>query len=317
MTAWAATMDFGVVHPLAFLECREGGGPMLETLQTIVDDETFGAVEIAPIPDPALRGQVRALLQQAALQVVYLPILPIIFADLGIGSLDDARRQDALARLRELIDEAIEFDAPLAMVTGPRDPGPTLRGAVAERLAEDLRELCDYADQQAHTQRLHLTFEHFDREVEKKRMIGPTVEAVALAEAVGRTNFGLTVDLSHLSLLGETSAEAIRVAAPHLIHAHIANCVVDNPAIPFYGDFHPRFGHPEGRNDVPEVVEFLRALQEADYFTQARERLNTTPILSMESRPNQVDHESSATILANGKRTFLRAWAEAQARSRA
>ena len=312
MSSWVAMMDFGVVHPLAYLECREGGGPMLETLQTIVDDETFGAVEIAPIPDPVLRRQVRALLQQASLQVVYLPILPIIFSDLGVGSLDDARRRDALTRLRTLIDEAIEFDAPLAMVTGPRDPGSALREAVVERLAEDFRELCDYADAHSGAQRLHLTFEHFDREVEKKRMVGPTVEAVALAEAVGRTNFGLTVDQSHLSLLGETPAEAVHIAAPHLLHAHIANCVADNPAVPFYGDFHPRFGHPEGRNDVPEVAEFIRALQGADYFAQARKRLNTTPILSMESRPNQVDHESSATILANGKRTFLRAWAQTQ-----
>jgi sugar phosphate isomerase/epimerase len=309
MTSWSTVVDFGLVHPLAFLDCREGGGPMLETLATIVADETFGAIEIAPIPDPAVRAHAAALLRQAALQVVYLPILPIIFADLGIGSLDDAARAAALERLRALIDEAIEFDAPLAMVTGPRDPGPALREAVTTRLAEDLAALCDYADQRAQGRRLHLTLEHFDRDVEKKRLVGPTVEAVALVERVGRENFGLTLDLSHLPLLGESPAEAVRMAAPHLIHAHIGNCVVDDPSSPLFGDFHPRFGHPAGRNDVPEVVAFLRALADVDFYDRVRARLGSTAILSMELKPTPEDRESPATVIANGKRTFTRAWA--------
>lgn len=311
MMLWQAYADFGVVHPLIFPECRDGGGPVLETLQQIADDAFFGAVEIAPIRDPTIREHARALLAASALQVVYLPILPIIFEDLGIGAADPDRRKAALDWLRPLIDEAIAFAAPLAMVTGPRDPGPGERAAATARLVEDLRELCDYADARSRQQRLHLTFEHFDREVEKKRLIGPTFEAVALAEAVDRENFGLTVDLSHLPLLGETPEEAVSTAGRHVIHAHIGNCVVANPACPFFGDFHPRFGQPEGCNDVPEVVAFLRALNAIDYWDQARTRLGTTPILSMELKANPIDQERPATLLANGQRTFLRAWAQA------
>ena len=48
MFPWQNKIDFGVVHPLAFLACRTGEGPVLETLQTIVNDAAFGAVEIAP-----------------------------------------------------------------------------------------------------------------------------------------------------------------------------------------------------------------------------------------------------------------------------
>ena len=75
MTTWAATMDFGVVHALAYPECRTGEGPVIATLQAIVEDPYFGAVEIAPIKDPAVREQSRALLAAAELQVVYLPVL--------------------------------------------------------------------------------------------------------------------------------------------------------------------------------------------------------------------------------------------------
>jgi len=306
MTTWMPSMDFGVVHALAYPECRTGEGPVIETLQVIAGDTCFGAVEIAPIKDPAIRRQARDLLAAAALQVVYLPILPILLEDLGLGSPDADLRQAAHTRLCTLIDEAIEFDAPLAMIMAPADPGPLQREATTARLVEDLRDLCDYADTQAKRRRLHLTLENFDREIEKKRLIGPTLEAAALAVAIDRENFGLTIDLSHLPLIHETPAEALHAAGSHLIHAHIGNCVVDYPESPLYGDFHPRFGHPEGCNDVPQVTEFLRELHAVGYWEQARRRLNTTPILSIEVRPT--DGETSETTLANGKRTFIRAW---------
>ncbi len=85
--------------------------------------------------------------------------------------------------------------------------------------------------------------------------------------------------------------------------------MIDDPGCPFFGDFHPRFGHPQGRNDGPEIVEYLRQLDAHGYWENARSRLGATPILSMEVKPNQIDNESSGAILANGKRTFSRAWA--------
>jgi sugar phosphate isomerase/epimerase len=299
-------MDFGVVHPLVFFECRGGEGPILETLPAILDDPVFGAIEIAPMKNPDIARKALAMLASAQMQVVHLPILPIIVENLGIASADSAERSAVLMRMKALLDEAIEFDARLAMVTGPRDPGPAEREAATARLVEDLQELCDYAAARSRSQLLHITFENFDRDIEKKRLIGPTSETVAMADAIDRPNFGLTIDLSHLPLLGETSADALRCAAPHIIHAHIGNCVIDHPESPLYGDFHPRFGHPLGRSDLPEVIDYLRQLDAIGYWEQTRKRLGTTPILSMELRT--FPDENPTTILANGKRTFIRAW---------
>lgn len=308
MTAWTYMMDFGVVHPLVYLECRGGEGPVLETLSVIVNDSDFGAVEIAPIKDPLVRRQACDLLASAQMQVVYLPVLPVIIEGLELGSADADLREATLNRLKPLLDEAIDFNAPLAMITGPRDPGVEQRAAMTERLVEDIRQLCDYAAAKSRGRLLHLTFENFDRDIEKKRLIGPTREAVGMAEAVDRPNFGLTIDLSHLPLLNETPAEALAQAAPHLIHAHIGNCVLDHPDSPLYGDFHPRFGHPLGRNDLPEVIEYLRQLDAVGYWQRAQQRLGARPILSMELRTIPGEEVSEA-ILANGKRTFARAWA--------
>jgi sugar phosphate isomerase/epimerase len=306
MNSWQSKCDFGIVHGLAFLACRAGEGPILETLQHIVNDTAFGAVEIAPPKDPVIRAKARDLLAASQLQVVYLPILPIIIEGLGIADEDAGKRKAALDKLKSLLDEAIEFNAPMAMVTGPKDPGIAGREAATARLIEDLRELCDYADAKAKGRRLFITLENFDRDIEKKRLIGPTVEAAALADAVDRGNFGLTIDLSHLPLISETPAHALKAAGRHLIHAHIGNCVVDHPESPLQGDFHPRFGHPLGCNDLPEVIEYLEQLNAVNFWYNAKARLGSTPILSMEIRQSD---ESSETVIANGKRTFERAWA--------
>ena len=311
MFPWQDKVDFGVVHPLAFLACRTGEGPVLETLQTIVDDATFGAIEIAPPKDPAVRKQARELLSAAQLQVVYLPVLPILLEDIGIGSADADKRAAGMVHLRRLLDEAIEFNAPLAMIMAPRDVAEAERPAALDRFAEDVRVLCDYADAQSKHTRLHITLENFDRDVEKKRLLGPTLEAAAFADVVERENFGLTIDLSHLPLLRETPEHALRSAGRHLMHAHIGNCVVAHPHSKLFGDFHPRFGHPEGVNDLLEVIEFLKQLDAVNYYENVRRRLGSTPILSMEIRTSD---ESSAAVLANGKRTFMRAWAIAKQR---
>ena len=306
MSAWQSKVDFGLVHPLVFLACRTGEGPVIETLEKIVEDATFGAVEIAPPKDPAVRKQARELLNAAKLQVVYLPVLPILLEDVGIGSADADKRKAGMERLRTLLDEAVEFNSPLAMIMAPRDVAVEERPAVLERFAEDVRVLCEYADAKSKHNRLHITLENFDRDVEKKRLLGPTVEAAAFCDAVDRANFGLTIDLSHLPLLRETPEHALHAAGRHLIHAHIGNCVIKYPESKLYGDFHPRFGHPEGENDLPQVIEFLRQLNAVGYYEQARKRLGVTPILSMEIRTSD---ESSEAVLANGKRTFERAWA--------
>ena len=49
------------------------------------------------------------------------------------------------------------------------------------------------------------------------------------------------------------------------MHIHVGNAVVE-PNVPGYGDLHPRFGWPGGRNDVPELVEFIRALFKIGYL---------------------------------------------------
>jgi hypothetical protein len=60
------------------------------------------------------------------------------------------------------------------------------------------------------------------------------------------------------------------------------------------------------------VVDYLQQLDAVEFWSRARERLGATPILSMELRPVPGEDDPAA-VLANGKRTFRRAWAQARA----
>ena len=60
---------------------------------------------------------------------------------------------------------------------------------------------------------------------------------------------------------------------------------------------------------VRAVVDYLRQLDDIGYWARTRRRLGSAPILTMELRPIPGEEEPM-TILANGKRTFMRAMAQ-------
>jgi sugar phosphate isomerase/epimerase len=109
------------------------------------------------------------------------------------------------------------------------------------------------------------------------------------------------VDLSHLPLLRETPKECINTLKEHIIHAHMGNCVVKNPAFPGYGDLHPRFGFPGSENDVTEMVKFLRTLLDAGFL-----RIENPPVVSFEVKP--FENEDPEVVIANAKRVLNEAW---------
>ena len=110
-------------------------------------------------------------------------------------------------------------------------------------------------------------------------------------------NFGLMVDLSHIMQLHETIEEAILPIKDYIVHAHIANCVTKDPAMPAYGDAHPRFGFPNSAVGVDEVVHFLKVLMDIGFISEER-----CPIVSFEVKP--WGDEDPDMVVANAKRVL-------------
>lgn len=290
-----SAMKIGIVHFMAY-----PNGPALETISKIAEDPFFGAIEITSIPDPAVRAEVAKLLAASHL-VVGFGAQPIELGNkLDINSLDAAKRQASIERLKAAIDEAAELGAQrFAVLSGPY-PGEQHEAEAVKALIDSLNQLCSYAAPKG----LSVVIETFDRTIDKKSLIGPNALAVQVSAAVRREHptFGLMLDLSHLPLQFETSEQALTLAKDHLVHAHIGNCVLNEQGHPLYGDLHPRFGVPGGENDVPELVEYLRVLREIGYIGDGKQN-----VVAFEVKPQA--GESSAIVVANAKRTLIEAWA--------
>jgi len=291
-------MRLGIVHAMAYPEVMGGDGPILETLAEIACDADFTAVEVAHVNDPEVRRQARDLCAAAGLAVAYAAQPAILGGKLDLNTLDEIERQRVVRLLAAEMRQAVEVGAEAMALLSGSDPGPEKRPAAADALVRTLQELCDLGRELG----VRVTLETFDRDIDKRALVGPSEEAATIAERIGRENFGLLMDLSHLPLQAESPRQALGNVADHLVHAHVGNCVLKDPDNPAYGDLHPRFGYPGSEIGVPEVAEYLGVLLEMGFLNP-----DAPPLVSVEIKP--MPGETSRAVIANAKRVLREAWA--------
>jgi len=306
---WTAFMDVGIIHFMIYPEVMGGEGPIVETATRIAADDFFDVLEITFVNDPALRAELKKTLDVAHMKVGFGAQPGLLLNRLNLADLDEAGRRAAVAKMREGVDQAYFFGARiLALMDGPQSyPGPERAEEAKDQLVKSLGEICQQAEDQADGYTLFISLEPFDREVDKKSLMGPRQEVAQLAQRVkgSHDNFGLTIDLSHLPLLGESPLETLTTVQDHVIHIHIGNAYTADRDSPAYGDQHPRFGLAGSPNDVPQLVEFLRALFDIGYFE--KDLPTSKPVVSFEVKP--LPGEPAELVIANSKRVLKEAWA--------
>ena len=263
-------------------------------------DAYFTAIEITTIKDSRERQKVKQMLESAHLTTTFGAQPMLLTGGLNINSLHEQERQKALDKLKEGIDEAYEMGAAaFAFLSGTYEEARKEEAYAA--LVDSTHKICDYAKSRGN---MRVSLEVFDYDIDKKSLIGPAALALRYATEIRsrHENFGLMVDLSHIPLIRETLEEALLPVKDYITHAHIGNCVLKSADMPAYGDVHPRFGFPNGENDVDQVVDYLKVLLDIGY-------LNTEhpPIVSFEIKP--FGDEDPDIVIANAKRTLNEAWA--------
>jgi sugar phosphate isomerase/epimerase len=285
---------------MAFPATIKGEGPVYETIRKIAVDDYFSAIEITTIKDPETRLAVKKMLETSHMTVAYGAQPRLLTTGMNINSLVEEERQKALDNLMQGIDEAYEIGASsFAFLSGNYDENK--KEEAFQALVKSTNEICAYAKSKGD---MKIALEVFDYDVDKRSVIGPADLALRYAKEIRKAHdhFGLMVDLSHIPLIHETIEESLLPVKDYIVHAHIGNCVVKSPDMPAYGDVHPRFGFPNGENDVDEVVEYLKVLLDIGFLNT-----QTPPVVSFVIKP--FGDEDADVVIANAKRVLNLAWA--------
>ena len=292
-----------IVHCMAFPNTISGEGPIVETIKKIAEDPFFGAVEITWIKNENVRQEVREIIEASHIKTAYAAQPVLLLQKLDLNSLIEEERQKAVEQMYACINEAKEIGSERVAFLSGKDPGDASRDKAFALLVDSVKNICKYALENG----ISMVMETFDRSIDKKCLIGPSDYAVEFAKAIRQdySNFGLMYDLSHQPLLSETPETSLIPLKDYLVHIHVGNGVPD-PNQPGYGDLHPRFGWPGGRNDIPELAAFLKMLFKIGYLAENK---TPKPWVGFEVKPQTIS-ETPELIIANSKRVWQEAWSE-------
>ena len=294
-------MRIGVIQYMVYPQVAGGRGPILESLREFCADDYFQEIEVTEMKNTSVRAEARGYLQGKGRGVSFCAQPVLLRNKLNLSEADTEERTKDLDEVKRIMDQAVEWKASCFQVCSGPDPRPEERDDAKVRLVGSLKEICEASRTRNGPAVL---LEPMDRQpFGKRRLIGPTAEAVEVARVVAPyyPRFGLTLDLSHLPLLSEPAVEAVTKAADYLKHVHIGNCVIRDPKHPAYGDEHPPIGIREGEIGTEQLAAFLKGLLEVGYLREGGR--NT---VSFSVKP--LKRQSVGDLLASCKKTLAAAW---------
>ena len=291
----------GLVHFMLWKECIKGEGDF-SSVSTLLDDPYFGGVEVSWIKDAAGRARVAQAIKQSGKALAFGAQPVLLTQKLDINHLDEAERSKAVAAVVDVMPQAVELGARGFAVLSGKNVAAADKSRAMEQLVKSLVEIGGKLKQHSDIPLVMETFDQLD--YGKNCLIGPNKDAAAIAREVRKSvpRFGLMIDLSHLPLQGESSAEAWAAAGDYVVHAHMGNCVMNKPDHPMNGDEHPPLCDPDGQNCVDELADYLGVLLNGGYLNK-----DTRPLLSFEVCVYR--DWTRDKLLAQCKETLDAAWA--------
>jgi sugar phosphate isomerase/epimerase len=279
----------GIAYQMLYLRCATDPDFHAETLLNFVmrtDIDTFDFC--IPYGDHLRPRCIEAVRNSGKTELGYAAIL-FPLRKISLGSLSRQEQEMSKLILKDQIDMAIACGAKTFNYASGIDV-PQDRKKATQAFAD----MCCWICERLAPHNMTAIIEPFDREVDKKFLLGPSTECVDLVEQVrskGFENIGFVVDMAHIPIMGETFDYALRTAKPYIKRLHIGNCVLKNKSDPYFGDSHAPMGYPGGENDVPELVQFLQACVSLGLITKRRE----VPVLfETQCFPNQSPDETMA-----------------------
>ena len=277
-------------------------GVIADAVDRIADMGFYRAVELPDVPCVRDRRRIGRAAREAGLAVTQWMSNILRAENLDLSSVDESVRRKSVARMKDMIEPAMECEADtLAVLSGP-DPGPELRSRATERLYQSLLELCDAACQ---VSSINVIIEPLDRDAHKNGLIGPTAEFVPLFERLQQVHphAGVSWDTAHVALCGDDVYRSFSASRNVIRQIHLATAVLD-PAHPDFGDHHLPVGET-GFLTMDMIAGLFRLGVETGLFAERQ------PPVSVETRTLKGGDPWQTE--ANGRRVLERAWEICQA----
>src|SRR5690606_15197299 len=94
---------------MAYPQCMGGEGPIVETVARLCADPFFEVLELAPIKDVAVRQEVRAVAEQARVELALAATPRLLGGKLDLNAADSSARQAAVDAVLGVVDMAHEM----------------------------------------------------------------------------------------------------------------------------------------------------------------------------------------------------------------
>ncbi|MEK4487342.1 TIM barrel protein [Psychrobacillus sp. FSL H8-0484] len=309
MIPYEKAASIGIVLPKLFPFSQSKPEEMISSLITILEDPFFTAVEVSYIADKEAREMAKKYLDYSCVETIFNGGDAFRELKINLSSLDPDIRKQSILQCQMLVDHCYEMGAKIMHIVTGKFEGEESKHQNINAFIDSTMKLCKYAKDKADTYELSISLEIGDRHVDRKYLLGPTHEAVNVARIIQSeyNNFGLLLDQSHLPIMGEDPNKSLWLAKDYLTHIHIGNSYIKNKEVSYFGDKHIPFGVKDSEVGVVELTKFITTLHDIDFFKSPKP--TRKPVITFEV--GCLDNESPKLVIANLKRTFFEAWANA------
>ncbi|MGG1516538.1 TIM barrel protein [Paenibacillus oryzisoli] len=283
----------GLVHHMIYPECMTDQDAHVRTLIELSQREDIETFDCCIPFGEERREQLISHLTQIRKEIIYaLHLYPLRKIALASSSPHDQEISRMI--VRDQIEMAAAIGATgFIFASGPDFPEE--RESAKRRFSEFTSWFC----KQLNNRSMIGLLEPFDREIDKKFLLGPSEECAEFVQSLrhsGIDNLFIELDMAHVPLMGESFTHAIHQLSPYLKRVHLGNCILKDKQHVWYGDYHPPIGYQGGEIDTPELAGILQELLSVGYLSK-KER--GALILEMVPYPGQT---SAYTIEDNFQR---------------
>lgn len=182
-------------------------------------------------------GALGGILRRHGLRGVYIAVIPLKEQQLHLCSVDEEVRQKAVVLAKSCVEQAADGGIDAVMFNSGR-PQEGREDAGLDALYHSFSDLFEYKEKKGYA--VSYEMEPCDSRMDARQLIGPYRRTKAFLEKLHSSGLPLklTLDSAHTVEEGESFPEALKALKPYCNHVHFANCRIDDPEDPLYGDKH-------------------------------------------------------------------------------